>query len=189
MANSRGSSKTLARNYARHPGSPSITLRRINFERSAAMPNSLAANLKNYINSFRTTCGRSSSGSTSTTPSPSSKIPALLFLVTERFKNIDLHPDKVSNLEMGYVFEELIRKFNEAMDENPGEHFTPREVIRLMVNLLLTGTKTSLGEEAHRPHRLHRCCGSGGMLTIAKERILEINPQCRRSSVRPGGQP
>ena len=56
----------------------------------------------------------------------------LLYLVMERFKNIDLHPDKVSNLEMGYIFEELVRKFNEALNENPGEHFTPREAIRLM---------------------------------------------------------
>ena len=59
----------------------------------------------------------------------------LLFKVVERFKNVNLHPDKVSNHAMGYAFEELIRKFNEALDENPGEHFTPREVVRLMVNL------------------------------------------------------
>src|SRR3990172_439277 len=53
----------------------------------------------------------------------------LLFLVLEKFRKIDLHPDKVSNHEMGYIFEELVRKFNEALNENPGEHFTPREVI------------------------------------------------------------
>ena len=100
----------------------------------------------------------------------------LLFLVLERFKNIDLQPDKVSNLEMGYVFEELIRKFNEAMDENPGEHFTPREVIRLMVNLLLTRDREAL-KQSHIVRTVYDpCCGSGGMLTIAKERILEINP-------------
>ena len=60
----------------------------------------------------------------------------LLFKVMERFKPLDLHPDVVSNIEMGYIFEELIRRFNEALNENPGEHFTPREVIRLMVDLL-----------------------------------------------------
>jgi len=69
----------------------------------------------------------------------------LLFLVMERFKTIDLHPDKVSNHEMGLIFEELIRKFNEALDENPGEHFTPREVIRLMVNLLLASMTHAVG--------------------------------------------
>src|SRR5437764_5043719 len=100
----------------------------------------------------------------------------LLFMVLERFKNIDLHPDKVSNLEMGYVFEELVRKFNEAMDENPGEHFTPREVIRLMVNLLLTRDRDAL-QQNHIVRTVYDpCCGSGGMLTIAKERIDEINP-------------
>jgi type I restriction enzyme M protein len=100
----------------------------------------------------------------------------LLFLVLERFKNIDLHPDKVSNLEMGYIFEELIRKFNEAMDENPGEHFTPREVIRLMVNLLLTRDREALKQNHIVRTVYDPCCGSGGMLTIAKDRISEINP-------------
>lgn len=100
----------------------------------------------------------------------------LLFQVMEKFKTIDLHPDKVSNLEMGYIFEELIRKFNEALDENPGEHFTPREVIQLMVNLLLSQDLDSL-KQAHITRTVYNpCCGSGGMLTIAKERILELNP-------------
>lgn len=100
----------------------------------------------------------------------------LLFLVMERFKSVDLHPDKVSNIEMGYIFEELIRKFNEALDENPGEHFTPREVIRLMVSLLLAQDTDGL----HSGHVVRTvydpCCGTGGMLTAAKERILELNP-------------
>ena len=137
----------------------------------------LAANLKNYINSFsenmREVIERFDFHNTIAKLEDS----GLLFLVTERFKNIDLHPDKVSNLEMGYVFEELIRKFNEAMDENPGEHFTPREVIRLMVNLLLTRDKEALAEKHIVRTVYDCCCGSGGMLTIAKERIQEINPK------------
>jgi type I restriction enzyme M protein len=100
----------------------------------------------------------------------------LLFLVMEKFKNIDLHPDIVSNLEMGYIFEELIRKFNEALNENPGEHFTPREVIRLMVNLLLAQDQDALKQNHIVRTVYDPCCGSGGMLTIAKERMLEINP-------------
>ncbi len=76
---------------------------------------------------------------------------------------------------MGYIFEELIRKFNEALDENPGEHFTPREVIRLMVNLLLAQDQAAL-EHNHIVRTVYDpCCGSGGMLTIAKERMVEIN--------------
>ncbi|MFH1114184.1 MAG: class I SAM-dependent DNA methyltransferase [Pseudomonadota bacterium] len=100
----------------------------------------------------------------------------LLFLVMDKFKTIDLHPDKVSNLEMGYIFEELIRKFNEALNENPGEHFTPREVIRLMVNLLLAHDKDILSKNHIIRTVYDPCCGSGGMLTIARERITEINP-------------
>jgi hypothetical protein len=95
----------------------------------------LAANLKNYINSFSENMREVIERFDFHNAIAKLEDSGLLFLVTERFKNIDLHPDKVSNLEMGYVFEELLRKFNEAMDENPGEHFTPREVIRLMVNL------------------------------------------------------
>lgn len=135
----------------------------------------LAANLKKYINSFsdnmREVVERFDFHNTIAKLDDS----GLLFLVVERFKNIDLHPDKVSNLEMGYVFEELLRKFNEAMDENPGEHFTPREVIRLMVNLLLTRDKDVLAKNHIVRTVYDCCCGSGGMLTIAKDRIQEIN--------------
>ena len=135
----------------------------------------LAANLKKYINSFsdnmREVVERFDFHNTIAKLEDS----GLLFLVTERFKNIDLHPDKVSNLEMGYIFEELLRKFNEAMDENPGEHFTPREVIRLMVNLLLTRDKDVLAKNHIVRTVYDCCCGSGGMLTIAKDRIIEIN--------------
>lgn len=100
----------------------------------------------------------------------------LLFLVMERFKNVDLHPDQVSNLQMGYIFEELIRRFNEALNENPGEHFTPREVIRLMVNLVLSQDQEALSHNHIVRTVYDPCCGSGGMLTIAKERISELNP-------------
>ncbi|MBN2251337.1 MAG: N-6 DNA methylase [Candidatus Altiarchaeota archaeon] len=101
----------------------------------------------------------------------------LLFLVMERFKGVDLHPDKVSNIDMGYIFEELIRKFNEALNENPGEHFTPREVIRLMVALLLSQDAEALSHNHVVRTVYDPCCGSGGMLTIAKERIMEINSE------------
>src|SRR5438046_3975472 len=78
---------------------------------------------------------------------------------------------------MGYIFEELIRKFNEALNENPDEHFTPREVIRLMVNLLLAQDQDALKQNHIVRTVYDPCCGSGGMLTIAKDRILEINPK------------
>ena len=107
----------------------------------------------------------------------------LLYLVMERFKNIDLHPpsvgnaeSSVSNAEMGLIFEELIRKFNEASNENPGEHFTPREVIRLMVELLITQDAAELKRPGKAVHIYDPCCGTGGMLTIAKDRIDALNP-------------
>src|SRR6185369_4563571 len=136
----------------------------------------LAANLKNYINSFSDNMREVIEKFDFQNTIAKLEEAGLLFLVTERFKNIDLHPDKVSNLEMGYVFEELIRKFNEAMDENPGEHFTPREVIRLMVNLMTFHDETELKAGNVIRTIYDPCCGTGGMLTVAKQRIQQINP-------------
>jgi type I restriction enzyme M protein len=95
----------------------------------------------------------------------------LLFQVLERFKNVELHPDKIDNPTMGTIFEELIRKFNEALNENPGEHFTPRDVVHLMVDLMLAGDEKEI--RARRAIRTiyDPCCGSGGMLMITKEHI------------------
>ena len=101
----------------------------------------------------------------------------LLYLVVSRFcdPQVDLHPDKVSNLEMGYLYEELIRRFSELSNETAGEHFTPREVIRLMVDLLLTDEP-----ELHKPGivktLLDPACGTGGMLSISEQRLRELNP-------------
>ncbi len=87
----------------------------------------------------------------------------LLFKVLERFKNVDLHPDVVDNSTMGTIFEELIRKFNEALNENPGEHFTPRDVVRLMVSLLLAGDEARFTRKGSTLTVYDPCCGSGGM--------------------------
>ena len=97
----------------------------------------------------------------------------LLFQVVQRFGDpkVNLHPDLVDNFTMGTIFEELIRKFNEALNENPGEHFTPRDVVHLMVDLLLAGDEQRLRTEGVVLSVYDPCCGSGGMLTIAKEHI------------------
>ena len=84
---------------------------------------------------------------------------------------LDLHPDKIDNAAMGTIFEELIRRFNEALNENPGEHFTPRDVVHLMVDLMLAGDEDRIGGAGVVRTVYDPCCGSGGMLTIAKERI------------------
>ncbi len=146
------------------------------FERLLSDAPHLAANLKVYINGFSDNMREVLEKFDFNNTISKLEEAGLLFLVMEKFKNIDLHPDVVSNLEMGYIFEELIRKFNEALNENPGEHFTPREVIRLMVNLALAQDQDALKQNHIVRTVYDPCCGSGGMLTTAKERILEINP-------------
>jgi len=95
----------------------------------------------------------------------------LLFQVLQRFKNVNLHPEWVDNPTMGLIFEELIRRFNEALNENPGEHFTPRDVVHLMVDLMLAGDEDIIRRHGVVSTVYDPCCGSGGMLMIAKEHI------------------
>lgn len=104
----------------------------------------------------------------------------LLYLVTEKFANIDLHPSVVDNASMGAVFEELIRKFAEISNETAGEHFTPREVIRLMVNLLFIEDDDVLTPGNAVVRTIYDpTAGTGGMLSVAGEYLLEHNPQAR----------
>ena len=103
----------------------------------------------------------------------------LLYLVTEKFANIDLHPDAVSNAQMGAVFEELIRKFAELSNETAGEHFTPREVIRLMVNLLFIEDDQALTKPGVVRSIYDPTAGTGGMLSVAGEHLASLNPLAR----------
>ncbi|HGO6081720.1 TPA: N-6 DNA methylase [Burkholderia cenocepacia] len=104
----------------------------------------------------------------------------LLYLVTEKFANIDLHPDAVDNAQMGLVFEELIRKFAEISNETAGEHFTPREVIRLMVNLLFIEDDDVLTPGNAVVRTIYDpTAGTGGMLSVAGEHLLAHNPAAR----------
>jgi type I restriction enzyme M protein len=103
----------------------------------------------------------------------------LLYLVTEKFANIDLHPEVVSNAQMGAVFEELIRKFAELSNETAGEHFTPREVIRLMVNLLFIEDDDALSKPGVVRSIYDPTAGTGGMLSVAGEHLSRLNPKAR----------
>ena len=103
----------------------------------------------------------------------------LLYLVTEKFANIDLHPEVVSNAQMGAVFEELIRKFAEISNETAGEHFTPREVIRLMVNLLFIEDDEALTKPGVVRSIYDPTAGTGGMLSVAGEHLASHNPDAR----------
>ena len=100
----------------------------------------------------------------------------LLYKVVQKFSEIDLGPSAISNHDMGYIFEELIRKFNEANNEEAGEHFTPREIIRLMVEILMSKDQHRLEEPGIITTVYDPACGTGGMLTVAKDHIIsEIN--------------
>ncbi len=104
----------------------------------------------------------------------------LLYLVTEKFANIDLHPQRVDNAQMGHVFEELIRKFAEISNETAGEHFTPREVIKLMVNLIFIEDDEVLSPGNAVIRTLYDpTAGTGGMLSVGAEHLAEHNPQAR----------
>jgi type I restriction enzyme M protein len=103
----------------------------------------------------------------------------LLYLVTEKFAGIDLHPNAVSNAQMGGMFEDLIRQFAELSNETAGEHFTPREVIRLMVNLLFVEDDEALTKPGVVRTLYDPTAGTGGMLSVAAEHLAEINPGAR----------
>lgn len=103
----------------------------------------------------------------------------LLYQVAEKFAQIDLHPETIDNYQMGLVFEELIRKFAEISNETAGEHFTPREVIRLMVNLIFIEDDEVLAKPGVVRTIYDPTAGTGGMLSVAGEYLAEHNPQAR----------
>jgi len=103
----------------------------------------------------------------------------LLFLVTQRFAEVDLTPDAVPNEEMGHIFEELIRKFAEASNETAGEHFTPRDVIELMVDLLLAPDADALTTPSAVRSIYDPTAGTGGMLSVAEDHIRQMNPTAK----------
>ena len=103
----------------------------------------------------------------------------LLYLVTEKFVGMDLHPETISNAQMGTVFEELIRKFAELSNETAGEHMSPREVIRLMVNLLFIEDDDVLSKPGIVRSLYDPTVATGGMLSVAEEHLAELNPDAR----------
>ena len=96
-----------------------------------------------------------------------------LYLLIDKFTEFDLHPDKVDNHKMGSLYEELLRKFSEMSNEESGDHFTPRDIVKLLVSLVFGGDKENLKGEDKIRSIYDPCCGTGGMLTIGKEWIHE----------------
>ena len=147
-------------------------------ERLLDDPDNIAANLNNMINGFSYDA-RDIFIDRFNLPEQIARLDRdnLLYLIVSRFAQADLHPDRVSNLQMGYIFEELIRRFSEQSNETAGEHFTPREVIRLMVNLLFLEDEAALTQRGIIRKLYDPACGTGGMLSIAEDYLRELNPE------------
>ncbi|MEA3191302.1 MAG: type restriction enzyme protein [Thermoplasmata archaeon] len=135
----------------------------------------LAQNLKNYIQGFSPNARDILERFGYDKQIDKLRAKQKLFQVLEKFRAMDLGPDDVSNHDMGYVYEELLRKFSELSNETAGDHFTPRDVVRLMVDLLLAPDDDVLGTKGRIAAIYDPACGTGGMLTVARERILEFN--------------
>lgn len=146
------------------------------FDKLVADPNNIALNLRNYIHGFSESAREiieyfNFDDQIDRLDDPQSD---LLFQIVEDFRAIDMAD--VSSMEMGYIFEDLIRRFSEQSNETAGEHFTPREVIRLMVNLLFSEDRDMLTEKGIVKTIYDPACGTGGMLSIAEQYLKELNP-------------
>jgi len=147
------------------------------FDKLIADPNNIAVNLRNYINGFSTSAREileffSFDDQIDRLDDPKADI---LFRVVKAFQEIDLSED--DPMLMGYIFEDLIRRFAEQSNETAGEHFTPREVIRLMVNVLFIEDKDMLTQEGIVKTMYDPACGTGGMLSVAEDYLKNLNPK------------
>lgn len=157
-------------------GRPFYNLSRLDFAKLLNDPDQLAQNLISYINGFSNNVREIIERFKFEEQVHRLKEKDLLYQVVKRFSNVDLSPRHVDNIQMGYVFEELIRIGAEQANEEAGEHFTPREVIRLMVNLLLAPE-----EDLRKSHVVKTiydpACGTGGMLSVAEKYIRDLNSE------------
>ena len=163
----------------RAAGQPFHNTSRFTFEKLRGDPNNIAANLTQYIKSFSSRAREIIEHFGFEEHIAKLEKADRLYLVVSKFCEIDLHPDKVSNIEMGYIFEELIRRFNEASNEEAGDHFTPREVIRLMVNLIFSPDSDVLTTKGIVKTLYDPACGTGGMLSVSEEYLRELNPDAQ----------
>jgi len=171
--------KLRERMLLRASGESFYNTSRLDFQKLLADPNNIAANLTGYVHGFSPNVRDIMERFRFEVQIERLDGADLLFLVSQKFARVDLHPDRVSNIEMGYIFEELIRKFSEQSNETAGEHFTPREVIRFMVNLLFAEDGAVLSKPGIVRTMYDPACGTGGMLSVAEEHLAKLNPQAR----------
>ncbi len=160
-------------------GVPFYNASQYSFEKLKGDPNDIARNLTHYIKGFSSRAREIIDHFGFEEHIAKLDKADRLYLVVSKFCEIDLHPDTVSNIEMGYIFEELIRRFNEASNEEAGDHFTPREVIRLMVDLLFAPDNDILTTKGIVKTLYDPACGTGGMLSVAEEYVRELNPDAQ----------
>jgi len=141
--------------------------------------NNIAANLRNYINGFSISAKEIIDYFSFDDQIKKLDEYDLLFMIIEKFAKAGEMFKDVDTMEMGYIFEELIRKFAELSNETAGEHFTPREVIRLMVNLLFINDKEILRKKGIVKTLYDPACGTGGMLSVAEEYLEKLNPDAK----------
>lgn len=148
-----------------------------NFEKLKADPAHIASNLRNYINGFSAEAREIMEYFDFDTQIAKLEEANLLYLIIEKFHEVDFH--EVTSEDMGDIFENLIRRFSELSNETAGEHFTPREVIKLMVNLLFINDREMLTKQGIVKTLYDPACGTGGMLSVSEEYIRELNKEAR----------
>ena len=158
-------------------GYPFYNTSRFTFERLLDDPDNIEANFRDYLNGFSPNVAEiiekfKFDGHIATMAQKN-----ILFIVLKEFTTpkADLHPAHISNLEMGYIFEEIIRRFSEAHNEDAGQHYTPREVIELMVNILFNDDSAFLAGDNVAKTIYDPACGTGGMLSVAENYIHSLN--------------
>ena len=148
------------------------------FARLLGDAENIAPNLDSYINGFSSTARHIFERFKFADQIERLDASNRLFTVVKAMTGVDLHPDRIDNLQMGYLFEYLVMRFNEQSNEEAGDHFTPREVIRLMANLIYTGE-----QDVYKPGIFRTiydpACGTGGMLSESEKLILSQNSRAQ----------
>ena len=159
--------------FKRLTGHDYYNVSHFDFQKLLDDSNAIETNLRDYINGFSDDVKEILENFELGTIVERLKRANLLYLVIQKFSEIDLNADMVDNLEMGYMFEELIRRFSEQ--STAGEHFTPREVIELMVELLLDPDMETITQDGIVKTIYDPACGTGGMLSVAQNKVKAIN--------------